>query len=315
MVPRIANKQVFGVIAVSAVLAALFFLHDRNWPTAGPAVVEFVPDPVIPMARALVPQATGRSDGVATYGNEVVVRMPRLRRDFETENDLFGYVQRLDPAIRASDPDATWMASRAYDYCAGYAAAPVNYTRDTEAIAAMGLRTSQAMAAARQRVSQRCARFAPQDRLLSAVLLKRTEAAQAGSLAAEAALAASGQPLSDDEAYLRGLVMRVRQSKDPEAYLALSPAMGIAASGKPELADQVAGTQLTELAWQLAACELGMDCGADSALMTAYCANGGICSREQGQDFKRFVYDAAVPRQGTEAVEEMVASLLGDGRG
>lgn len=314
MAPRSANRQVLGFIAVSAVLAALFFLHGRNWP-GDPVAVEVVPDPVTPMARELVPQSTGRSDDVAVHGNEVVVRMPGVRRDFETDNDLYGYVQRLDPAIRASDPDATWMASRAYDYCAGYASAPVSYTRDTEAIAAMGLRTSQAVTAARQRVSQRCARFAPQDRLFSALLLRRTEAAKAGSLAAEAALAASGRPLSDDEAYLRGLVLRVRQSKDPEAYLALSPAMGIAASGNPELAEQVAGTQLTELAWQLAACELGMDCGPDSALMTAYCANGGICSREPGQDFKRFVYDAAIPRQGAEVVEEMVASLLGDGRG
>ena len=154
MVPRSANRQVLGFIAVSAVLAALFFLHDRNWPT-DPVAVEVVPDQVIPMARALVPQATGRSDDVVAHGNEVVVRMPGVRRDFETDNDLYGYVQRLDPAIRASDPDATWMASRVYDYCAGYAAAPVSYARDTEAIAAMGLRTSQAMAASAARVSRR----------------------------------------------------------------------------------------------------------------------------------------------------------------
>ena len=83
--------------------------------------------------------------------------------------------------------------------------------------------------------------------------MRRAEAAEAGSLAAEAALAASGRPLSDDDGYLSDLASRVRQSRDPEAYLALSPAMGIAASGKPELADEVAGTQFTELAWQLAA--------------------------------------------------------------
>src|SRR5688572_7103368 len=120
MVPRSVNRQVLGFIAVSAVLATLF-LHDRHW-SSDPVAVEVVPDPVIPMARALVAQATGRSDDVAVQGNQVVVRMPGVRRDFETDNDLYGYVQRLDPAIRAADPDATWMASRAYDYCAGYAA-------------------------------------------------------------------------------------------------------------------------------------------------------------------------------------------------
>src|SRR5688572_27646857 len=155
MVPRSANRQVLGFIAASAVLAALFFVSDRAGPPlADPVAVEVVPDPVVPMARALVPPAIGRSHEVAAHGNEVVVRMPAVRRDFETDNDLYGYVQRLDPALRASDPDAIWMASRAYDYCAGYAAAPVNYTRDTEAIAALGLHTSQAMTSARQRVSR-----------------------------------------------------------------------------------------------------------------------------------------------------------------
>jgi hypothetical protein len=317
MVPRSANKQVLGFIAVSAVLASLFFVGERDWPAEQAAVPiassQPMPSSVVPSTP--IAQAAGRSQDVAARDNRVVVRMPALRRDFETDHDLYAYVQRLDAAVRAADPDATWMVSRVYDYCAGYAMAPVNYIRDTEAIAAMGLHSSKAMVAARERVSQRCARFEPQDRLFSALQLRRTDAAKAGSLAAEAALAASGRPLSDDDDYMSDLVSRVRQSGDPEAYLALSPAMGIAASGKPELANEVAGTQFTELAWQLAACERGMDCGPDSALMTAYCANGGICSRESGQDFKRFVYDAAVPRQGAELVKEMVASLLGDGRG
>jgi hypothetical protein len=146
------------------------------------------------------------------------------------------------------------------------------------------------------------------------IVLKRTEAAEAGSLAAEAALMGSGQPLKDTPEYKRDLVERVQRSADPEAYSALSPGMGIAASGEPALSDRVAGTQMSELAWQMAACRLGQDCGPDSALMTSYCANGGICSRDRTQDFERFVFDAAVPRQSADVLNEMIDSLIGGKR-
>ncbi|EKU25798.1 hypothetical protein XTG29_01169 [Xanthomonas translucens pv. graminis ART-Xtg29] len=135
-------------------------------------------------------------------------------------------------------------------------------------------------------------------------------AARGGNLAAEAALLTLGQPLQSSAGYKRHLVERVRASGDPDAYLALAPAMGLAASGDDSLDERIAGTAFTELAWQLAACRLGLDCGPDSELMTRYCANGGICSPDPTQDFSSFVYDAAVPRQGTDTMNEMVNKLV-----
>jgi hypothetical protein len=92
--------------------------------------------------------------------------------------------------------------------------------------------------------------------------------------------------------------------------------MGIAANGRTAGFgyNRVAGTQFAELAWQLAACKLGQDCGPKGSLMTSYCANGGICSQDPQQDFASFVYDAAIPRQGADVVQEMVDSLTGEER-
>ena len=239
-----------------------------------------------PPANAIrTPDATG------------VVHPPSIRQGFETTNDLYAYAQSLEPAARQRDADAIWMISRVYEYCSGFAMAPAAFDRDTRVIGEMGMRGSAAMVAARERVSERCARFVPQDELTPRmIVLKRVEAAEAGSVAAEASLMASGEPVKDTPEYKRDLVERVQKSEDPEAYSALAPAMGIAASGKTEYTGVVAGTQFSELAWQLAACRMGMDCSSDSALMTSYCANGGICSSVPGQDFERFVFDAAVPR-------------------
>jgi len=238
-----------------------------------------------------------------------------IREAFDTTGDLYAYAQSLEPAARARDADAIWMISRVYDYCSGFATAPAAFDRDTRVIGEMGMRGSAAMVAARERVSERCARFVPQDELTPRmIVLKRVEAAEAGSVAAEASLMAAGEPVKDTPEYKRDLVERVRKSEDPEAYSALAPAMGVAASGKTEYTGQVAGTQFSELAWQLAACRLGMDCTSDSALMTSYCANGGICSSVPGQDFERFVFDAAIPRQGVDVINDMVDSLMGGKR-
>ncbi len=272
---------------------------DAQLPASAPrvAVDHARPSAIAPQAGAQVPLGTS------------------IRENFATTPDLYAYVQSLEPAVRERDPDAMWMMSRAYEYCSSFAMAPAAFDRDTRVIGDMAMRGSAAMVAARERVSQRCARFVPQDELTPRmIVLQRVEAAEAGSVAAEASLLATGEPLKDTPEYKRDLVERVQESADPEAYSALSPAMGVAASGKLELADQVAGTQFSELAWQLAACRLGMDCAPDSALMTSYCANGGICSRVPGQDFERFVFDAAVPRQGADVINDMVDSLMGGKR-
>ena len=256
-----------------------------------------------------------RANAIQAPGAAVVGRPSSIRVAFDTSADLFAYAQSLEPAARERDPDAIWMISRVYEYCSGFAMAPAAYDRDTRVIGEMGMRGSAAMVSARERVSERSVRFVPQDELTPRmIVLKRVEAAEAGSVAAEASLMAAGEPIKDTPEYKRELVERVQESEDPEAYSALAPAMGIAASGKIEYTGAVAGTQFSELAWQLAACRLGMDCTSDSALMTSYCANGGICSSVPGQDFERFVFDAAVPRQGVDVINDMVDSLMGGKR-
>lgn len=232
-----------------------------------------------------------------------------LRAGLEGEPDLFRYAQRLQAAAASGNAEASWMISRVYDYCSGYAMDPVGYARDAASLAQ--LRNGATFVAARDRVAGRCSGFVATDGLgRTLVTSQRIEAARAGNLAAEAALLAAGQPLQEDEAYRRDLAQRVLQSGDPEAYLALSWAMGLRARGDNAYRGMVAGDQYAELAWQLAACELGLACDNGSVLMNGYCANGGICSQDSRQDFASFVYDAAVSRQGAEEMKDMVDSLL-----
>lgn len=264
------------------------------------------------VADAFAPDvATLPAPGLGTAWPTAAVRP--LQRAFEQAEDLFAFRQDLQPLADAGDPDARWVLSRVDEYCASYARDPAGFARDSALIDGLQLDAARALGAARGRIGTRCGRFVPGDAPTFVQLVeRRQDAAEAGSLAAEAALLAMGAPLQDDMDYRRGLVERVQASRDPDAFVALSPAMGVAASGDVALADTVAGTQVHELAWQLAACDLGLDCSASGALMTEYCANGGVCARDARQDFSAFVRDAAVPRQGAEELDRMKKTLVED---
>lgn len=234
-----------------------------------------------------------------------------LRRGFEESADLFAYAQALMARADQGDADAMWLLSLVHDYCAGYAADPAGYAQDTAVIARLRLSNAAAMTSARQRVQQRCGRFVPQDGLsLPTIITQRVRAAQAGSLAAEASLLAMERPLRDGDAYRRDLVQRVLDSGDPFAFVAIAPAMGAVGGGHRDTLGEVSGSELSEIAWRIASCRLGMDCSPGGSMMTNYCVNGGVCSQDESQDFDAFARDAGVPRQGEDMVDDMVGTLL-----
>ena len=264
---------------------------------AGPETASFAASPAQPALRPMVART--------------VPALSPLRRGFEDSTDLFAYSRELLALAAAGDADAMWLLSLVQDQCAGFAADPIGYAQDTRVIAGLGLSNGNAMLSARQRIQQRCARFVPQDGFsLPTLINQRTLAARAGSLAAEASLLAMDQPLQEGDDYRRDLVLRVLDSGDPFAYLAIAPAMGTVGSGRRETLGEVSGSDLSEIAWRIASCRLGMDCSADGTLMTNYCVNGGICTQDESQDFTTFARDAGYPRQGADNVDEMVGTLL-----
>ncbi len=239
-----------------------------------------------------------------------------IRADIEGDTDLFAYSQRLRAQADAGNVEARWMLSRVYDYCSQYAMDPGGYRLDNDVLGSLGLGAPAAMVQARDRVAVRCGGFVASDNIgADRVWQERRVAAAAGNLAAEAALFAAGMPLLDSAGYRRDLVERVRDSRDPEAYMALAPAMGIRAAGDKAMDGMVAGEPLSELAWRVSACRLGMACGADSVVVNSFCANGGICSQDVDQDLVGFVYDAAVSRQGAEQMNNWVDKLIRKGQG
>lgn len=268
-----------------------------------PAAPTITPRPAVQPAQAAPARALAAVAPLRRWSSR--------QQEFERTDDLFAFARRLQPAADAGDAEARWLVSRVHEYCGGYARAPVDYERDTALMAQLGPRVARPLGEARSRVAARCVRFLPDDVAgFVQLVAQRQDAALAGSLAAEAALLTMGEPLDDDDLYRRDLVERVQASRDPEAYMALAPAMGLAAADDVALAGTVAGTQASELAWQVAACRLGLDCSQAGALMTQYCANGGVCARAPQQDFSTFVRQAAGSPRDADEVDQMVNMLV-----
>lgn len=296
-------------IVLVGLLGALAWIPLRHAGQAAPRVAEPAEaDPVVAAPALSSPRPVARVlPAVARSGPA----LSPLRRGFEESNDLFAYSQALLARAVEGDADAMWLLSLVQDYCAGYAADPAGYAQDTQVIARLGLSSGGAMLSARQRVQQRCGRFVPEDGFSSPkIITQRMQAAHAGSLAAEAALLAMDQPLRDGDDYRRDLVERVLDSGDPFAFLAIAPAMGTIGNARRGTLGEVSGSELSEIAWRIASCRLGMDCSPSGSMMTNYCVNGGICSQDESQDFTTFARDAGVPRQGGEKVDDMVDTLL-----
>jgi hypothetical protein len=305
-------RRVLAVLACAGLLVGLGALATsgdgqpaRTMPGGGAIV------PGVQPAVADGPSASpAREPDRDAYAPARAAQPSVLRQGFEQSDDLYAFARALAPAVDRGEPEAVWLMSRVIETCAGLAADPAGFARDTERLAGIHVAAAGTMRAARERVRERCRRFAASDGLSMASAGRlRLDAARAGSLVAEAELLGMGQPLAQGQDYANDLVTRVRDSLDAEAFLAISPAMG--GAGGPDVFSQPdIAPQFRELVWQLAACRLGLDCGPDSALMTSYCVNGGICSRDRGQGFEEFVYDAAVPRQSADLVRSMVDMLV-----
>jgi hypothetical protein len=233
---------------------------------------------------------------------------------FEQADDLYA----LDGNLLASkSADSLWLRSKIANYCAPYGLNPVGFTADTEILAQHAKAANpEAIKTARTRIAHRCRGFnipgAAENFKRNTLLAHKVRAAKAGNLAAEAALLSDNSPLSANPAYIKELIDRVIESKDPDAFLSLSTAMGVRASGEERFFGAFSGTENASLAWQLAACRTGLDCSNSGAIMTMYCVNGGMCTTDANLE-SLFFNHLVSPAQARD-IREITSQILSQGK-
>ena len=312
-------KQKLPLLILAVVIAAAlgyFFLFNGSLKASGerPAL----PAQLEPTSSA--PVVDEGEEAPAVVLADVDAAPLPLSQRFEQSRDLRAFVADLRSAYDAGDPDARWWTYRTYEYCKGYTTNPAYFTRDTERTEGFAPEVATAWKASRERLAAKCSGFQPSEVASIAALAKMlADANEAGSVAAAAQLFANQQVLlaaqiggdnkgAFSESEARKLIERVAQSGDPQAFLSISSAMGMPSLGRDRPSNEVSGSEEAMYAWQLAACKRGLDCSAQGALMTQYCANGGICGPYN--DLRGLIFDGLVPRGEAARIEKLINQVL-----
>ena len=148
---------------------------------------------------------------------------------------------------------------------------------------------------------------------LQNVLAMYANAAKNGSAEALAKKLAYNTNLDDmSDAELAADVQQIKNSGDPNAIGALANLMGQRAEDREAVFGAPSGYPLAQYAWQLAACQMGMDCGPGSPIVRGYCLNGGICEATSlDQIISLYVLSPIDYRTALGMSHQIVSSLAG----
>lgn len=201
-----------------------------------------------------------------------------MRQRYEQSRDLFALVQSLRPAATAGDLTARVITVDALNECLS-----VELPKDSQYAAGqeaahknLELKTYVNGLIAIQQL--RCSRFVKSD--IGGVANIRdqyAELAKEGSAKALAMMLTNADLDSIPDTTLTAEVRQILDSGDPDAIGTLSNLMGLRAQGRQNAFGSMSGNVIDQFAWLLAACHMGMACGADSATIRTMCLNGGIC--------------------------------------
>jgi hypothetical protein len=205
---------------------------------------------------------------------------PGLVARYEQSTDLRALIRDLTPLANGGDGVAARLISQALEECAAYSLDPSGFESHWRAQAAERPNPARQLTinALSTQVS-RCRGLAD----IGPVTIDEQKqwnirAAQSGDTAAK--LRAHKNPVLIDPNSASSLADVVREainSRDPAAMRELAFFLGIAAERYGLSPNSVSGTVLAGHAWELAACQLGANCGSSSPVMRDFCIHYGIC--------------------------------------
>lgn len=195
---------------------------------------------------------------------------------FDSAKNLNELLSKLRVDVDNGDANATEIYARALEECSAIAVNPAvldDLSNPARKIPEHMLNTFK----------ERCLELAANRKITSAEISDLYgKAAKNGNPAAAAKiLVEKVTALPPDQ--VRGEVQKIVESRDPMAFSELSNLMQ-RADLTPSLVGKYSGSPADGFAWQLAACDMGMDCGSNSYLVRQMCLFGGICGTGTLQD-------------------------------
>ncbi len=224
----------------------------------------------------------GADDAQAASRPRPVARQNPARADFQTAVWLLPLVDGLARRSAAGDAQASYELSLIYEECIGY----FDPAQGTVAPAVPREQRS-ALYRSGAWLATRCEGLGSREDILASFRYRRL-AAEQGHLAALIIQLSFAERLQGGERFSpeeqRSLIEVALARGDGQAYLALSMALAYDPGGVGEaLAPYPAGNEVAVAAWMMAACDAGVPCGANSALLHDLCGRSFMCSGQSVQ--------------------------------
>ena len=177
-----------------------------------------------------------------------------------------------------------------------------------EVPALLSVSTPESVAVALQIVAKRVAdcQAVGSGNLFPAIDKLYAEAARNGDLLAQMAVTTrGGQALGPAES--TRLVQRVIASNDPVAAFNMGQ---LILGGRPRTSqlkyDKVLEGPVSSLAWEIAACRMGLDCGPDSTVMDDACLFSGVCTHQTYEEHAR---SCSLPSAASGSLDQQIEEI------
>lgn len=242
-----------------------------------------------------------------TLANRVKKHSPSLMDRYESAESLSIFFDEMKAESQSGDGEATRLLARIYEECWSYNWDPVGFQSSQKIIASAKPKFASQINAAFNTIAKRCDGLDLSSLSETGVIGILKTAADQGDLASEIMLLANAAPSHQGSAVVsdsqsrRKLLDRALSAMEPNALSAAAMIAGPTAAGFiDQLHPYPAGSIRAEAAWRLAACDMGMNCGRNSAFLREACAFGGICGYDS---VYRFYTEGLLPRSDLQLLE------------
>jgi hypothetical protein len=309
-----------GVLAVVTTVAAMYALLCRTEAVQPPSIgnpssnTTPSPDAMVSAPNRRAPQNGAQVP--TTSQAESAKSVPMIA--FEQSGNLADFLQHQ--AALGIDPGsakALRYEGQVLEECLGLSI-DKTFRSEIEQRAANDPRDGPLMLALLRTYEARCKQVASRQRIRLAEIAEKYEhAAAAGDPLAKAKML--GKRLDQlSAAQVHVELSAILASRDPEAIFEISELMGDRSftDRESEYAEKLgvmSGSELYPYAWQLAVCDLGLDCGPQSWIVRATCLNGGVCGEGNYREIVRRFYLAPASFERMEELERQISTLLRDG--
>lgn len=265
MTNKLKYLTVLGVVLVAASVW-VFLSGTHAWRSKG----------VSEVAQAKVNLRSDDNARVNPNTISVPMRAGQPKDAYDSANNLQFLINEVasKPSYSA---DLDLIKAKAWDECGLMIHNPQAIDGEIASLTTNGGKYADYRIAALRKLKSRCRDFAfgagNMTRLTASALY--TDAQAGGSSEAIAMeLAKSVSSLPPEQA--KSDVLKIIGSGDPAALFAVSGAFGVDGPFQATPGGEV-GTNLSQYAWQLVACDAGKDCSAGSAIVMQSCLYLGIC--------------------------------------